>query len=63
MEEDIKRKLKPLLMKSRTGQILTDEQQSFVDACFKKFPKEYSALHREVVDESIRTVNPFWDKP
>ena len=49
MDTATKKKLKPILLRSKLGQFVSEDEQEFARQCWRQFPKEYSALQTEEV--------------
>lgn len=56
MNDKTKTRLRALMLKSKMGQNLTDDEFSFIGECYSRWPDEYRALHEEVRDEAFRRV-------
>jgi len=50
MDTDTKTKLKPILLRSKLGQFVSQGEQEFARRCWREWPKEYSALQAEEVN-------------
>jgi len=50
MDIDTKMKLKPILLRSKLGQFVSEGEQEFARRCWREWPKEYSALQAEEVN-------------
>ena len=49
MDTETKLKLKPILLRSKLGQFVSEDEQAFARQCWREWPKEYSALQTEDV--------------
>jgi len=50
MDIDTKTKLKPILLRSKLGQFVSQGEQEFARRCWREWPKEYSALQADEVN-------------
>ena len=49
MDAETKNKLKPILLRSNLNQFVSEDELAFARQCWRKWPKEYSALQTEEV--------------
>jgi hypothetical protein len=57
MDTDTKMKLKPILLRSKLGQFVSEDEHAFARLCWRQWPKEYSALQtQEVNPEAARQI-------
>lgn len=49
MDTETKMKLKPILLRSKLGQFVSEDEQDFARQCWRQWPKEYSVLQTEEV--------------
>jgi hypothetical protein len=55
MDTATKMKLKPILLRSKLGQFVSEDEHAFARLCWRQWPKEYSALQTtEVNPEAAR---------
>ena len=66
MDNDTKMKLTPILLRSKLGQFVSEEEHECARRCWREWPKEYSALQTDEVNPeaakhntSTRRVNQF----
>jgi uncharacterized protein YdeI (YjbR/CyaY-like superfamily) len=59
MDDDTKKRLRPILENSKRGRTNTRSDDAFAQKCWRKWPEEYTALHAEVVSAVTRSMNPF----
>lgn len=50
MDTATKMKLKPILLRSKLGQFVSEDEHEFARLCWRQWPKEYSALQTEEVN-------------
>lgn len=50
MDTDTKMKLKPILLRSKLGQFVSEDEHAFARLCWRQWPKEYSALQTQEVN-------------
>lgn len=59
MDSETKMRLKPILLRSKLGQFVSQDDQAFARKCWREFPKEYSALQtEEVIPEAAKFAPP-----
>lgn len=49
MDTATKLKLKPILLRGKLGQFVSEDEQAFARQCWREWPKEYSTLQTEEV--------------
>lgn len=49
MDSDTTIKLKPILLRIKLGQFVSEDDRDFARRCWREWPKEYSALQTEVI--------------
>lgn len=59
MDDDTKKRLRPILENSKRGKPNTRRDDAFAEKCWKTWPEEYKAFRDVVVSEVNRLINPF----
>lgn len=60
MTEDQREKLLQIRVDSKLGRRLSQEEQTFCEQMYKKFPKEYGLLDVEINKIVMRYMNPLY---
>ena len=57
MDTATKMKLKPILLRGKLGQFVSEDEHAFARLCWRQWPKEYSALQTtEVNPEAAKQI-------
>lgn len=59
MNKHNKNRLYQLMLKSRTGLLMSDSDMDFTYEMLKDHPQEYRDLHKSAVKETAKSINPF----
>ena len=59
MDENTKKRLRPILENSKRGKPNTRSDDAFAEKCWRKWPSEYAEFRDIVVGEVNRSINPF----
>ena len=62
MDVSERRRLLAIRIRSKCGGCITREEMGYCESMFKKFPEEYVAMGKEVLEAAHRSVNPLYDK-
>ena len=62
MDNDTKMKLTPILLRSKLGQFVSEEEHEFARRCWREWPKEYSALQTDEVNPEAAKHIPALDE-
>lgn len=49
MDTETRAKLKPILLRDKLGQFVSEDEHAFARSCWRQWPKEYSLLQTEEV--------------
>lgn len=59
MDSESRKRLRPILVNAKWGRGNTRADEAFMKQCWRKWPDEYSALHKEVSGEAMAMMNPL----
>ena len=58
--DSIKEKLSDILYRSKQGKSCKDRENQFAEACYRRWPLEYSNLEKAIHYAIAKTINPFY---
>lgn len=57
MDTETRAKLKPILLRDKLGQFVSEDEHAFARSCWRQWPKEYSLMQtEEVIPEAEKLI-------